>query len=222
VSFSGFDAAALAQLSDLPDWSVDEYSAHKSVLGTGLIDPARDLIVDLAGRLDADLTVVSRSSVSPLHRDLRFAAAGSPRYKDHLLLATWEGADKKLSPVLWVRIDADRVGFASGIAFAPAIRERWRTQVAGTPGEMLAGLIDTLEVEHDAVVAGDRLKRVPAPFDADHPRADLLRRTGFQIRFVEPIPSCVSRPEFAVWCSERLGALLPVHRWLVDNLSTDS
>lgn len=39
-------------------------------------------------RLDADLTVEPRASVSPLHRDLRFAPAGSARYKDHLLLTT--------------------------------------------------------------------------------------------------------------------------------------
>jgi hypothetical protein len=66
-------------------------------------------------------------------------------------------------------------------------------------------------------VAGDQVKKVPAPYDADHPRADLLRHTGFQVRFVEDLPD-VTDPDFAGWCAERLDGLLPVHRWLVDHL----
>ena len=118
MTFSGFDRA-FALLDELPSWSSEEFEAHKRQLHDGLSEPGRALITDLAARLDAKHTVDSRSSVSPLHRDLRFAPAGSARYKDHLLLTTWEGADKKTSPTLWIRIDARRVGFASGLGFTP-------------------------------------------------------------------------------------------------------
>ena len=63
------------------------------------------------------------------------------------------------------------------------------------------------------------VKRVPAPFDADHPRADLLRMTGFQVRFIEPLPDTIGSPDFAGWCADRLADLLPVHRWLLANLT---
>jgi len=219
MSFNGFDPAAIALLDRLPEMSADEYAEHKGLLAAGLTKPGGDLIAEVADRLDADLTVVPRSSVSPLHRDLRFAPEGAARYKDHLLLTTWEGVDKKASPVLWIRVDADQVGFASGIGFSPVVRERWRAAVGGDAGTELAAELDVLISEHDAEVAGDHLKRVQAPFDADHPRADLLRLTGFQIRFAEPLPASVGSPDFSQWCVARLVALLGIHGWLHTNLT---
>ena len=218
MTFDGFDRSALALLDELPAMDAAAYGEHKSALSAGVTKPGGALIAEVADALDADLTVVPRSSVSPLHRDLRFAPEGAARYKDHLLLTTWEGADKKSSPMFWIRIDAHRAGFASGIAFSPGVRERWREAVGGSQGEQLAGELDRLVRERDADVAGDRVKKVPAPFGPDHPRADLLRHTGFQVRFVDDLPAAVSSPGFVDWCAERLVLLLPVHRWLRANL----
>jgi len=219
MTFGGFDLAAVALLGRLPDMTAEEYAAHKATLTAGLTRPGGDLIADVAASLDADLTVVSRSSVSPLHRDLRFAPEGAPRYKDHLLLTTWEGADKRTSPTLWIRLDAERVGFASGIGFDPSTRERWRSAVSGRAGEELADELDRLVADRAADVAGEQVKKVPAPFDGDHPRAELLRHTGFQVRFVEPLPATIAAPGFVDWCVVRLDALLPVHRWMRDRLT---
>jgi uncharacterized protein (DUF2461 family) len=219
VTFGGFDPAAVALLDRLPDMTADEYADHKAMLTAGVTKPGAGLIADLADLLDADLTVAPRSSVSPLHRDLRFAPEGAARYKDHLLLTSWEGRDKRVSPMFWIRVDAHRVGFASGIGFTPEVRERWRKRVAGEPGATVANELAALIATRGAEVAGDRIKRVPAPFDADHPRADLLLHTGFQVRFAEPLPASIDRPEFVAWCAERLAALLPVHHWLLANLT---
>ncbi|MFW2332173.1 DUF2461 family protein [Ilumatobacter sp.] len=218
MSFDGFDPAALALLDDLPAMTADDYARHKASLAAGVTKPGLALITDVADALGADLTVVPRSSVSPLHRDLRFAPEGAARYKDHLLLTTWEGADKKTSPMFWIRVDAHRAGFASGIGFTPAVRERWRAAVGAAAGEELAAMLDGLVADRDADVAGDRVKKVPAPFDPDHPRADLLRHTGFQVRFVDDLPASVSSTEFVDWCAERLSALMPVHQWLLAQL----
>ncbi len=222
MSFDGFDPAAVALLDQLPAMSGDEYAAHKQRLAMGVTKPGGELITGVAVALDADLTVIPRSSVSPLHRDLRFAPAGAARYKDHLLLTTWEGADKKTSPVFWIRVDADRVGFASGIGFSPAVRERWRAVVGSSAGADLATMLDRLVRDRTAEVAGEQLKKVPVPFDVDHQRADLLRRTGFQVRFTDGLPGSIDSPEFVDWCVERLQALLPVHRWLATNLANDT
>ena len=219
MSFVGFDPATVALLDHLPGWDADEYAAHKTQLAAGITRPGAALIEEVADRLDAELTVVPRSSVSPLHRDLRFAAEGASRYKDHLLLTTWQGSDKNTSPILWIRVDAHRAGFASGIAFTPLVRARWRSAVGGAPGEELARLLDGLIAGRQAEVAGAELKKVPASFIMDHPRAHLLRRTGFQVRFVDDLPDSLGSPDFADWCIERLVALLPVHRWLATNLT---
>lgn len=218
MTFTGFDPHALALLADLPHMGSDEYEMHKDALRAGVTQPGAALITEVADRLAADLTVVPRSSVSPLHRDLRFAPEGSPRYKDHLLLTTWEGPSKKSSPVLWIHIDAARAGFASGIGFTPPVRERWRTAVGGDDGAELATAIDELVASRGAEIAGDQVKRVPPPYGDDHPRADLLRRAAFQIRFVEPLPDSIGAPAFVGWCASRFDVLMPVHRWLVANL----
>ncbi len=218
MSFDGFDPAALALLDELPTMTAEQYTSHKATLAAGVTKPGLALITEVSEEIDGDLTVVPRSSVSPLHRDLRFAPDGAPRYKDHLLLTTWEGADKKASPTFWVRVDARRAGFASGIGFSPAVRDRWRIAVGGAAGEQLASVLDGLVAERGAEIAGDQVKKVPAPFDTDHPRADLLRRTGFQVRFVDDLPASIGSPGFVEWCVERLATLLPVHRWLLAQL----
>jgi hypothetical protein len=217
--FVGFDLEMVALLDQLPAWDADEYRAYKTRLAAGITAPGAALIEEVAHQLDAELTVVPRSSVSPLHRDLRFAPEGASRYKDHLLLTTWEGSDKNTSPILWIRVDARRVGFASGVAFTPVVRGRWRSAVGGAAGEEIARSLEGLIADRNAEIAGDELKNVPAPFGADHPRAHLLRRTSFQARFVDDLPDSLGSPGFADWCIERLEALLPVHRWLVANLT---
>ena len=201
MTFTGFDRAAAVLLDALPPWSPEEFAARRRQLNDGLTGPGRELITELADRLGADLTVEPRRSVSPLHRDLRFAPAGAARYKDHLLLTTWEVTDRSTSPTLWIRVDAHRIGFASGPGFTPALRERWRTAVGGGNGAALAAQLDDLTERHRAEVAGEKIKTVPAPFAADHPRAVLLRLNGFQVRFTDELPETITTPHFASWCA---------------------
>ncbi|MEZ5226344.1 MAG: DUF2461 family protein [Acidimicrobiales bacterium] len=217
--FSGFDPEAVALLAELPGWDAERYEAHKAELIDGVTRPGLALITELANRFPHALTVAARSSVSPLHRDLRFAPDGAPRYKDHLLLTAWHGADKRTGPTMWLRVDAAGAGFASGVGFTPAMRERWRAAVGGSAGVTLADELDRLEQFHGAEVAGGQVKRVPRPFEPDHPRSDLLRRTGFQVRLTETHPDHLDRSDYADWCLGHWLQLASVHRWLVDHLA---
>lgn len=218
-TFAGFDPAAIARLDELPTWDAARYATEKAALLAGLVRPAQAFIAELAERLDAPLTVTARGSVSPLHTDLRFAAADAPRYKDHLLMTMWQGEDKREAPILWVRVDAHRVGLASGIGLAPPHRDRWRAAVAGDDGAELATELARLVAARGAEIAGDSLKNVPAPYPADHPRADLLRLGGFQVRYIESLPAEVTTAAFVDWVATRLADLLPVHRWLVTRVA---
>lgn len=148
MTFSGFDRDALNELRRLPALDATGYACRRATLHAGLIEPARALLDEVVTRCDAQLTTSARSSVSPLHTDLRFAPPGSPRYKDHLLLTAWHGTDKKSGPTVWIRIDADSVGFASGLAFTPEIRTKWRASIAAAAGARLASLLDQLRSSH--------------------------------------------------------------------------
>ena len=121
--------------------------------------------------------------------------------------------------MFWVRLDTERAGFASGIGFTPTVRERWRAAVGAAAGEELADELDVLIAGRGVEVAGDQVKRVPAPFEDAHPRADLIRRTGFRVCCAEPLPASVDTPGFADWCTGRLEVLLTVHRWRLANLT---
>lgn len=222
MSFAGFDPTAVALLAELPAWDADRYDDHRDQLKHGVSTPGRELITAVADELPAELTVSSRSSVSPLHRDRRFAAAGSPRYKDHLLLTTWHGDDKRTGATLWLRIDASQVGFASGISLDGDHRGRWRAAVGDDAGDALATAIDHIVEATGADVAGEQLARVPAPYPPDHPRADLLRRKGIQVRYTASLPDTVGSAGFSSWCTERLDRLLPLHRWFVEHIQTET
>lgn len=218
MNFAGFDRNAIALLATLPALERPAYDELRGTLVSGLLTPAAALIEQVVQLLGVPLTVKAGSSISPLHTDLRFAAPGAPRYKDHLLMTVWHGLDKKTGPTLWIRVDTGGVGFASGTLFSPAARQRWRDAVAGPAGAELAGTIAELTQRHRADnfdVAGELLKKVPSPWATNHPRADLLRRTGFQLRFSQALPSLIDSPAFAPWCVDRLRELLPVHQWLV-------
>jgi len=222
MSFEGFDRKALALLSELPSWNAKQYEAARARLKQGVSQPGGALIEEVAAALDVPLSVTRRSSVSPLHRDLRFAAKGSPRYKDHLLLTAWHGPQKQLAATLWIRVDSSGVGFASGLGFDPTRRKRWREAVGGSAGDRLARALRKVETASGRArfeVAGDQLVKVPAPWPDDHPRAELLRMKSFQVRFMEPLPAVVSKPSFVDWCATRLRRLLPVHEWLVEELA---
>lgn len=138
------------------------------------------------------------------------------------MLTAWTGDDKKVAPTLYIRMDASTVGFASGIAFTPEIRDRFREAVSGKPGVQLQKSLSKIQrahETHDVDIAGEQLKRVPAPFSAEHPRADLLKRKGFQVRFKVALPRSATKPAFVEACAQQLSELLPVHQWLVKHVA---
>lgn len=227
-AFTGFDLDALAKIEVLPTWSREDYADNKAHLKAGVIDPSIALLTEVAGDLSelvgSDLTVNPKigGSVSPLNRDLRFAKDKTVLYKDAVMLTTWDGPDKKSGPMFWIRLAHDSVGFASGIGFDKSRRDRWRSTVADDKtGAELVGLLASLEHHKHYDLDGEELKNAPKPWSNDHPRAALLRHTGFQVRWWEPWPKGKQRadkPGFAAYCTERLSELAPVHVWLRDRL----
>lgn len=224
MTFQGFDRRAVELLQALPGMDAEAYAGQRDLVAEGLVRPGEKLIEELAKRLAVPGSPPARSSVSPLHTDLRFAKAGSPRYKDHLLLTAWHGTDKRTGVTVWIRIDTASVGFACGVAFTPEARDRWRRGVASEAGAQLVAALQALEqahAEHNFEIIGELLKRPPPPWDDNHVRADLLRRTAFQVRFTEPLPAgLVDREGLVAWCGQRVDELVPVVRWLVEQLGT--
>ena len=128
------------------------------------------------------------------------------------------GGDKKTAPTLFVRLSANSVGFASGAAFASV--DSWRARVDDdkTGKALEAAIAKIRRVAAEIETAGAGLKRVPAPYPADHARADLLKHKMLQVRWPEPVPKSVGTAKFPGWCAVRLARCADLHHWLVTNL----
>lgn len=220
--FDGFPREGLEFLRELPTRDKAWFHANMASYASGVAEPAKAFASTLGELLQETISpaIVAQpkvnGSISPINRDLRFSADKTP-YKDHVLFRWWEGPQKKSAPTLFVRLSGEDVGFASGAMFASV--DRWRERVdAEATGAQLAGAIELLGGGKSLDVAGAELKRVPAPYAADHPRGDLLRHKLLQVRWLELMPESVSSPAFADWCLVRLQDAADIHRWLVDNL----
>ncbi|MDH3678649.1 MAG: DUF2461 domain-containing protein [Acidimicrobiia bacterium] len=217
MTFEGYSSEAFDFLEALPSRDPDWFKANKSEYQRLIVEPTKALVVDLGQDLQAkepniEAQPKTNGSIAPINNDLRFSPDAAP-YRDHLMLRFWEGSPKKTAPTLMVHIGTDKVGFAAG--FVPADVGRWREVVDSDDGEALAREVAKLTKAKKAEVFGQELKKVPSPYPADHPRADLLRHKALQVRWIEPMPASVSKPSFVGWVGKRLDAALPLHRVLV-------
>ncbi len=224
-NFDGFSQDALGLLGALPLGKPDWYAENKPELTAKLIDPARALVEDLGARLRRDLSPSIEAqpkvngSISPLNEDLRFAP-DKPPYRDYLMVSFWDGAPKKLAPTVRVRIHPDGIGFGGGVVFDKDGLARWRGAVADDrAGADLEAALAPLRVLPEAEVAGEALKRVPAPYDAEHARGTLLRHKMIQARWQEPVPPEFEDERFVDWCAERLMRFERLHHWLLHHVA---
>lgn len=219
MGFQGFPREGLELLGRLPTFDREGFAAAKKEYDRTILSPAK-AFVDAMGealraRISAGVRFAAKTngSIAPIHNDLRFAPDRAP-YKDHLLFRFWEGPVKKTAP-LYVRLAHDGVGFATGQMFEDV--GAWRAAV-DAHGAELADAVDVLVAATDADVAGAELKRVPAPYPADHRQGDLLRHKWIQIRWPREMPASVSTAAFVDSCAEELERTAGVHRWLVEHM----
>lgn len=224
TTFSGYDEEALDLLARMPGWTRDDYAANKPQVTEVLIDPTKAfveaMVPVLREQVSPGLTGEPKvnGSISPLNNDVRFAK-GRDLYKDHLLVWFWEGASKKTGAKLAVRIHPDGIGFGVGMPFTPDQLARWRAAIADErSGAAFAESLARLERGADSGRMGLALKKVPAPFDADHPRGELLRHKGFQVHWQEPVPKVFTSARLVGWCVKRLADRADLHRFFVDHV----
>ena len=222
-SFAGFPEG-VGLLALVGEQTKEEFAAGRARWDETIRQPVEALIEDLGRLLRAQVSPTveavakTNGSLSPITRDLRFAADKTHPYKDHLLLNFWDGVPKRNAPTLRLRISADTIGFAAGAAFDPPALARWRAAIAGSRGAEFVDVLQSLGTRHDLRFGEPELKRAPTGYQPDGTDRDrLIRCKSVQVRFIEPTPSCVSSGDFAHWAGTRLLELGGVHRWLRAN-----
>jgi uncharacterized protein (TIGR02453 family) len=143
-------------------------------------------------------------------RDLRFSADKSP-YKTHAAAVSQaaEGGS------YYVQVSAAGLMVAGGYyRMAKDQIDRYRAAVADDrAGADLAELVAGLERD-EFTMHGEELRRVPRGYDADHPRADLLRRKGLAAFREHGTPDWLGTPECIDAVVRTWRRITPLGQWL--------
>ncbi|MCL6284467.1 TIGR02453 family protein [Ruegeria sp. 2012CJ41-6] len=164
-------------LSDLArnntrDW----FLAHKPTYEDKLKAPAMALLDIIA----ADLGTGTGTKLFRAHRDVRFSKDKTP-YHTHLHMLWSLPSESGPRPALFFGIGLDYVSVGAGfMGFDKTALPIWRAGVDGAQGAEIAAKLDRLAADGLRIGAPE-LKRVPAPYDKDHPQGALLRRKALTV-----------------------------------------
>ena len=177
MSFDGFPERALEFYEGLvADNSKAYWTDHRSVYDTAVKTPLQALLDDLGPEF-------GEAKLFRPYRDVRFSKDKTP-YKTAAAAAIGDDVQGGL----YLQLSAEGLmvaGGAHGLATDQA--RRLRAAIADDrPGRALVAVLDRLQ-EAGFSVEGERLKRLPKEFDADHPRAHLLTlKTLFAVQQHQP------------------------------------
>ena len=154
-----------------------------------------------------------------IQRDVRFAADKSP-YKTHIAGVITLGKGAMTGPAaMYIHLGLEEYTGAGHYVFEPDQLARWRKLVgADKTGAPLAALIAKLRKQDLTIDAHEVLQRVPKPFDAEHPRAELLRHKGLVVGFPAIPKGMIHEPSFARWLIARAKTAAPLVTWLAKHL----
>ena len=200
--FAGFPEEALVFYEGLRADNTKAYwTDHKAVYDSAVRAPMLALLEELEPEFGS-------AKLFRPYRDVRFSADKTP-YKEHAgAVVQPEGA-----AALYVQLSADGLYVGGGYWRTQTDQAR-RLRAAVADDRTGARLQRALDGLDGWTVLGDRLKRLPKPYQPDHPRADLLHLRSLAAgRAFEPA-EWLHEPE----CAERVAAawreVVPLRDWL--------
>jgi uncharacterized protein (TIGR02453 family) len=219
-AFPGFEKQAMQFWHELAiEMNKDWFVANKQRYEDQWVEPMDTMLADLARRLAPAYKPLKlgEPKTMRIYRDVRFAKDKTP-YKTHIA-GVIRLAGKPISQmgnaVLYVHLGLDEEYTGAGCYFFdPSKLARWRKAVVGKPGDALLPLMAKLRKAGYRVGGHEDYKRVPSPFAADHPRAELLKMRGLTCGFPEIPRGMLHKPAFEDWLFEHARACTPIVTWL--------
>ena len=169
--FAGWPKPAIAFFSGLrKDNSKGYFERQRDVYQSAVREPTEALFA----MLERELGPGWQAKIFRINRDLRFTKDKRP-YQEHV--SGYLAAANRASG-FYVQMSDQGLYLAAGAHEMAADQlKRYRDAVAGKEGEKLARIVAAV-VTAGYAVTEPSLKRVPPGYPPDHPRGDLLRRTG--------------------------------------------
>lgn len=157
----------------------DWFSENKQRYDEKLKMPAKALLDVISTALTKLLDTPITTKLFRAHRDVRFSK-DKTAYSQHLHMM-WSPQGNGTQPVYFFGIAGEYVRAGAGIMdFSKAQQTDWRKWVSEREGDALQARIDTA-AGAGVTLRKPELKRVPSPFEKDHPRADLLQRKSMTL-----------------------------------------
>lgn len=220
--FTGFPKTAVQFFRELSENNDKQwFEAHRKTYETQVLAPAQAFVIALGKRLAAISPKVVADpridqSIFRLYRDVRFSKDKAP-FKTHLGILFWEGPHKKMeNSGYYFQLDGSGIFLGAGLyMFPPYIMETYRQSVVHpVHGPALAKAAQAV-TEHPACkIGGDKYKKTPRGYAADHPLADWLLYKGLYAYWEGGHPAELHSPAFADFCFAKFKDLSPLHHWM--------
>ncbi len=206
MSFDGFPERALDFYDGLrADNSKSYWSDNKAVYDAAVRAPMEALLAELAPEFGT-------AKFFRPYRDVRFSKDKTP-YKDHAAaVVVGPGHD-----ALYVQLSADGLYVGGGFWHTQTDQARRLREAAADErtGGALQALLDDLTGWE---VHGERLVRLPKPYEPTHPRADLLHLKSLAVGRTHEPGAWLHNAECGVRVAADWRALQPLNRWLVQHV----
>lgn len=188
----------------------DWFKQHKSRYEQFIKGPANEFCNLMCQELQQITAKSHGTKIFRVHRDVRFSKDKTP-YNAHLHISFLPAGHQA---AWFFGLDRTKLTVGAGLfAFDKTELETYRNRVAAEDRTQLAEILETL-LQKGFRVPEPELKRVPAGFDKDHARSDLLRRKGLAAWYDFPDPNPATTPGLVNSCRKVFGELRSMMDWL--------
>jgi uncharacterized protein (TIGR02453 family) len=194
------------------------FAANRATYERAIRGPTEAFVAVITPRLEALAASPVTAKVFRLHRDVRFSKDKSP-YNAHLHIGFAAG-DRQSGSGFYFGLEPDRLHLGAGaFEFGGRVLDSYRAAAADeAAGPALADLLAALG-RAGFRVDEPTLKRVPAPYDAHHPRGELLRRKGVTAWRELTDRSLIQGPELLDEVISTFRALAPLNQWISERVA---
>lgn len=222
-AFTGFPKGGGRFFHELAlEQSRDWFHAHKHEYEALWQQPMQALLETLHARLSRVYgpTPLAAPKLFRIQRDVRFSKDKSP-YKTNIAglipIATSSASSPTEAPAaLYLHLGLEQLAAAGAYVFDGAVLARYRAAVAEErTGQRLVEIVESLESAGLTLGAHATLARIPRGFDADHPRARLLRQKGLVAVFPKLTPATIASPELVEVLVKQATRVRPLLEWLL-------
>lgn len=216
--FRGFEKDAIAFLHELTiEMNREWFEANKDRYKRVWVEPLTELLEEVGKRLAKTYAPVKLvPHVFRIYRDTRFSKDKAP-YKTHVAGVLRSGS---VGSGMYFHVETGEEWVGAGrYFFEDDELPKWRRKVAADKtGKEIAGIIARLRKQGYEVGGHDDYKKVPRPYPADHPRAELLKMKGLTAAFPQMPRGLLHKPALVDWIVKHARAVAPMTKWLARNV----